>query len=61
MSTVIDQFDKAQKETNAVGLKLQRWCVTLIAIRIEEVERRLMDSDMSVEETQQDWWNQHGH
>lgn len=60
MSTVIDQYDKAQKETNAVGLKLQTWCQALVSLRIEEVEKRLMDSDMSVEEETVDWWSQHG-
>lgn len=61
MSTVIEKFDQAKKESAAVGLKLQQWCLALIAIRIREVERRLMDSDMPIEDEPAavSWWSQH--
>lgn len=58
--TVIDQFEKAKKDANAVALRLNSWCKTLVAIRIREVEKRLLDSDMAVaDESESRWWSQH--
>ncbi len=57
--TILDQFSQTKKEATAVGLELNKWCKVLIKIRLGEVEKRLMDSDMSVEETEASWWMQY--
>ena len=57
--SILDQFSQTKKEVTAVGLQLNSWCKVLIQIRLAEVEKRLMDSDMSVEETEASWWMQH--
>lgn len=49
---VIVQYQQQQAQATAQAVTFQRWSNALITVMVQEIERRLVNSDMPVDNTQ---------
>lgn len=57
---IVKRFSKREKDVLADEVRLNGWSLILIAHMIEEAERRLLDSDVAVDEESDAFWSRVG-
>lgn len=54
---LLDQFRQQEADNIALSVKLNRWSLVMIALMIQEQEKKLVDSDLPVDtEAADNFW-----